>query len=174
MARKHGSRSRRNKRKQKRGGRRGRVAPISVVYGDPDNLDCSCPICARHAAEGIPLNVIGPDGRMVQVVPEQKPLIEVTVCGSASTWPELSLEPMVLSIPVGCTVWDLLESLCFDDPALRVAFPPGALRAKLDGQLCHGDQVLCPGDSLQVFGERDAELSRELAGLFNPSSVVGD
>jgi len=69
-------------------------------------------------------------------MPEKKPQFDIVVCGSASTWPELPPEPCTIAVPVGCTVGDVLEALCYDDPALRSLYPPGALYAKLSGRRC--------------------------------------
>jgi len=140
---------------------------MPIVIGDPDNLDCSCPICAAHAEAGVPLNVLGPDGEIVEVMPEKKPQFDIVVCGSASTWPELPPEPCTIAVPVGCTVGDLLEALCYDDPALRSLYPPGALYAKLSGRRCERDLVLSPGDVLHVFGKRDPAGARALAMLMS-------
>jgi len=59
MAKKH----QRSNRRANKGRRRSQPRPgqpVPIVIGDPDNLDCSRPICAAHAQAGVPLNVLGP------------------------------------------------------------------------------------------------------------------
>lgn len=140
--------------------------PVSVVIGGEP--DCSCPVCAHMAASGTPMMVRTPDGQLVERTFEPRPMIDVYVQGTMTTWPHFGPEPRAVSVPVGCLVSDLLEYLCFVDQAVRIAFPPGSLQATIDGKPCEPGQVVLRGETLVLTATPDPELSRALAAMLRP------
>jgi hypothetical protein len=159
------------RRHQQRTRRREPDHPIVMTFGYDGaaaEADCTCPICAELALAGVSSYTMGPDGELVELRGAPPPaMIEVTVRGTPSTWPHLPADGRRVSIPAGTIVADLLEYLAFRDRDLRVAFPPGSLRATLDGQPCDPAQVVRPGDDLSVSGIRDPALSRLMARLLD-------
>lgn len=79
-------------------------------------------------------------------------MMEVTVRGHVSTWPEISAEPYAVRVPVGCIVGDLVEYLGYKDPTLWNVFE--SLGARVGGEQAEYARVLRPGDQLVVSGVR--------------------
>lgn len=158
-----GSRKRDRKRNRTRGRRgqqrRSTRQPISMVIGGEP--DCSCPVCAEMAARGQPVMVMTPDGELVERILEPRPMMDVHVQGTRSTAPHFGPEVQRVSVPVGCVVGDLLEHLCFEDQAVRIAFPPGSLQARIGGLLCEPEQVLLRGDTVVLSAVPQPGMDRE-------------
>ncbi len=145
--------------------------PIHLILGldgEPFHGDDGCPVCAQLQTQGVQLHTRSEAGELIPLESRAPEMIEVLVRGTASTWPYLPLEPLPCPVPVGCVVGDLLEYLCSSNPDFRIAFGPGTLSARIDGQICEPLRVLRPKDLVVVSGRRDAELSRMMAELFRP------
>lgn len=150
---------------------------IDIVYAIPDAADdddpgndlaaveCRCPVCVDNARRGIPRIILGADGEPVELPPlELPPMVAVTVRGSASTWPELTVERQTLEVPAGCSVADLLAFIQYRNDELLRSFGPGALRATLDGAVCPPTREVRAGDEFRLVGNRAAGW-RQSAGM---------
>ena len=125
--------------------------------GGPVEPDCTCPVCVDLQRRGVPIVVAGLDGKLAPLPPQQPPpMLEATVRGTLSTWPELAPEPRSVLVPVGTVVMDLLEYLRYQDHGLQRGFPPGGLAASIDGRPCDEMRVVRQGDELRVSGDRAA------------------
>jgi|GEM_PF-2502676 len=134
-----------------------------------DATECHCPVCVDNARRGVPRVIMGPDGEILELPPlELPPMIEVTVFGSASTWPELAADPQTLEVPVGCSVFDLLAFLQYRNEALMDGFGPGSLRALADGVECEPQRVVRPGESFRIVGSRDRRWREALQEVTPP------
>lgn len=157
---------RKNKRKARNRTQRpregGLVSMVTSIDGTPIDT-CSCPICMDMARRGI--QVVNENGDPIDV-PDVEP-IEVRVRGTVSTWPELDTEWRTMELPAGCVLMDMLEYMRFN-PDVCAAFPPGGLTASVNGDPGEPRQVLMPGDSVIVSGERDAQWSAMMSELLVP------
>lgn len=129
-------------------------APMQIVMGtdgSPHEPDDTCPICAKLAAEGIPLHTVDVKGEVTEAIQAPSPRwIEVTVEASAITACVLGLASFTEKVPAGCVASDFLAYLCFTRPDLADNYAPWELVLKREGRKLPGDEELRDGDRVII------------------------